>query len=80
MTKTTEALTEYTSIDGTEIGEAGSLLVALSAYQPYLSEEFFDALENEIERHLASYRRSCEIVEKEETITHIVKNLEWIEE
>lgn len=79
MTTTIQALEEYTLIDETEHGEAGSHLVALSAYQPYLSEEFFGALSIEIERQLSDYRRSCEIVEKEETITQFVKFLEWIE-
>lgn len=76
---TIEALEEYTSLDDTALGEAGARLAMLYAYKPYLSEEFFDALELEIERKLADYRDTYIIRVKEETITQIVKTLEWIE-
>ena len=85
MDKHTEMLTiiselrHYVELDGTEFGEAGSLMCQLASYSPYVSEKFLNALVKELHNHLNNYKENSKIVEVTvtETVEHKVKRLEW---
>jgi len=83
MDKHTEMLTiiselrHYVELDGTEIGEAGSLMCQLASYSPYVSEKFLKALVKELHNYLDDFKENSKIVEVIETVEHKVKRLEW---
>ena len=75
---TVKALTAYAEIEGTEIGEACSLLISLCGYKNYVSETFEEALRQEVIFQLNFLKERTKIVETEETYTRKCVNLEWL--
>jgi hypothetical protein len=72
-------LREYATLEGSEIGEYCNLLLAISEYRSMQSDSFSKALVEEMEEQLKNFQENCEIVEKEVTSTHLVKELEWFD-
>lgn len=68
---------EYINLEGSELGEACSLLIQMVSYQDYISEEFKEALTKEIKAQFKNFKDNCKIVTKKVKITQIVKELEW---
>jgi hypothetical protein len=68
----------YTNLDGSEIGEVCGLLLQLSRYRNYISDEFQKAVEVEILYQLENFREYSEIITSTETYSREVKTLEWI--
>ena len=73
-------LMDYALLEGSELGEACMHLDDLAGYDYCLSDEFVDALKKETAKQLDMFKTLSRIVEKEETYTHKVKSLEWINE
>ena len=74
---TANTLKDYADLDGTEWGEAMSLLEQLARYSEYLNPEFAKALEIEIADQLQYVVDNAHIVESTETYTRTVRELEW---
>lgn len=70
-------LEEYVQLEGSEIGEACSLLCQLSHYAYCLDDKFVKALDKELASQLKMFREQCTIVEVEEVSTHKYKQLDW---
>ena len=68
---------EYVKLEGSEIGEACYALLQLAKYPDYVSEEFQLAIEKEIDVMLEMFKEETRIVEREETYTRKVVELEW---
>ena len=73
-----EKLKEYADWEGTEIGEMCATLIQLSHYLDYMSESFQKELCNELKSQLDMFETSTKIVERTQTFTRTVKDLEWI--
>lgn len=71
-------LTEYTELEGSEVGEMCNLLLQLHNYTDYFSDEFKEALEIEMKNQLKNFKDKCKIVKREIKSVQIVKELEWI--
>ena len=72
-----EELKKYAELEGAEIGELCYHLCELSRYMDYVSDEFETALHKEIEVQLRNFKENATIVERPETFTQIVTELEW---
>jgi hypothetical protein len=77
MSEMREKLEEYCELENDEHGEAVSLLCQMVSRSDYVNEEFAIALEKEMAEQLATYQERTRIVEREETSTHTVRELEW---
>lgn len=73
--KVTGGLEPYLELEGTELSEAGSLVVHLLGYPDYISDELWESLMREAENLLKTFEEDFEIVEEEYTTTHKVKDL-----
>lgn len=71
------SLEEYAAYDGTEYGETTALLIQLSRYSSFVSEEFLAALTLEMEDQLDNYQTYSTIEETEEVTVRKVKTLVW---
>ena len=72
-----DRLTEYTEIEGSEVGELCELLIKLSEYQIYMSIEFQSALLEELKLKYANFNENSTIVKREVTTTSTITELEW---
>ena len=72
-----EELEEYASWEGSELGEMTNALIHLSHYPDYITEDLLKCLYREMQYTLMMFKRDTEWVEREETITRKVKELEW---
>jgi hypothetical protein len=75
-----EELGTYTSLQYDEMSEACNMLMVLTGYQDYISDEFKKALLKELERQHKNYDENCEIVEHVETKEHKFMELVWKDE
>lgn len=71
-------LETYANIEGSEIGEMCRMLVGLSHYTDFLSDDFLVVLSTELEEQLDNFKEYSTIVETEEVFTRKVISLEWI--
>jgi len=78
LLKLSDELQEYTDIERTELGEACLLLTSLISYGDYISEQFSQALEREIEAQLKNFKENSRIVESEISGKRKYIDLEWI--
>ena len=79
--KIAEELTQYAELEGSELGEACELLVALSRhYEDYLTKDFIKVLRVEMFEQLENFKASSKIVERTETVSYnrTFKELEWL--
>lgn len=76
--KIIEELEDYATLDGTEIGEACFLLMRLTNYPDYVSDEFYNSLEKEIKEQLDNFKTYTQIVEFEETVITKRRELEHL--
>lgn len=60
-----ETLEYAAQLQNTEVGEAWQLLVDISKYSDYLSEEFSKAIDNEIVTQVDIIKNDYEIIEEE---------------
>ena len=67
----------YSELEETEVGEMCELLIRLYSFGDYYSEAFAQALENEIREQLINFRNNSEIIVKNVSIKHIIKELVW---
>ena len=74
---TADELKKYAQATGDELGETCSLLIQLSGYPSYLSENFYDVLCHEIEGQLLNFKTHSRIVEKSEMVEQKWKQIEW---
>lgn len=75
-----EKLQKYIDLDGTELGDCASSLIALyESYVDYVSPKFLRALELELKDQLNNFEENCEIVEREIEKKEVrkVKELVW---
>ena len=72
-----EQLEDYVSLEGTEIGEACGALCLLASRLDYLSEEFQRAVDKELVEQLKMFQEQTTIVERQETRTFTVRELDW---
>ena len=70
-------LSDYADLDGTEWGEAMTLLTQLNQYSDYLNTDFARALTTEIADQLLYVQEHTRIVENTETYTRTVREIEW---
>lgn len=75
---TLKDLQEYAELDGTEWGEAMTLVCQLYGYEGYINDKLFKQLEKEIKSQLAAISQQFIIVEDTETITRKFKRLEQL--
>lgn len=75
-----EQLEEYVKLEGSEIGEACSLLCQLAHYSYCISDELVKALDKELVEQLTMFKEQTTIIERTETRTQTYRELEWIEE
>jgi len=73
-----QELEKYLRLEGTEIGDACAALLNVSYYPDYVSKEFQKAIEKEIKSQLEMFKEQTRIVEREETYTRKVVELEWV--
>ena len=71
-------LIDFASLDGCETGELCGYLCSVSQYPDYMSDDFYVSLKTEIRRHLKGFKANYKIVEREETFTRKVIDLEYI--
>ena len=71
-------LANYARLEGSEIGEACSILLSANGYQDYFSDEFNSAVEKELSEHLKTFRENSVISEREITYTEKVRELVWV--
>lgn len=69
----------YTELEGTEIGEACTLLHRLAHYAYCLDDKFVKALDKELASQLSMFKDQCTIVERTETQTIKYRELEWFD-
>ena len=76
-----EKLEVYADLEGCELGEATSFLIAGPRFIDHLSDEFMASLEKEMQELLNKYTTEAEIVDHEEEIvrTVTVRELVWHE-
>jgi hypothetical protein len=72
-----QQLVEYANLDGSELGEACSILIQMWDYRDYISNEFKEALEKELKTQVKNFKDNCKIVTKKVKLTQVVKELEW---
>jgi len=72
-----EQLEVYVDLEGTEIGEACNALCLVASRMEYLSEEFQAAVDKELVEQLKMFQEQTTIVERQETRTYTVRNLDW---
>lgn len=72
-------LQNYAQLEGTELGEACSLLCRLYNYSPYLGESFNKSLLDEIRGQLHNFVAHSKIVTRVETTKLNIQELEWDE-
>ena len=71
-------LAEYASVEGSEIGELCNTLDLLFGYRSYfISKNMERVLRQEIKAQLKNFRDHARIVEREQTYTHTIRELEW---
>lgn len=70
-------LTKYSELENTELGEVCELLIQIVNLRYYISEEFKQALEKEMEAQLQNFKAKCKIVTRKVKTTEIIKELEW---
>lgn len=77
----TDELDKYTYLGNDELSEVGELLATLTMKADYVSEEFYKALEAEINAQVKNYKENSVITDHEETktITHKFQSLDWID-
>jgi len=75
-----EELGTFTSLQYDEMSEACHLLIGLTGYQDYISDEFKKALLKELEKQHKNYDDNCVIVECVETREHKWTEIEWIDD
>jgi len=75
-----EKLTEYLELSHDELTEVGHLLVQLSTYPDYISDQCLAAIADEMRLLLEDYRLNYKIVEKEVVENRIVRELVYKEE
>jgi hypothetical protein len=73
---TAKDLQEYAELDGTEWGEAMTLLCQLQRYEGYINDKLFKQVQKEIKSQLAAISQQFIIVEDTETFTRKFKRLE----
>ena len=77
-----DELSEYTELEGTELGEYCNSLLLLRDYNEAhgMNEEFSIAIDKEIAVQLAAFKKYSRIVEKTEEVTEprTYKELEWL--
>lgn len=71
------ALLQYAYIENTELGEVCAALCDVASYPDYISTEFFEAVEKEIDKQLENFKKNSRVVEEEEITTQTVSRLEW---
>ena len=70
-------LQKYSELEGTEIGEFCTILCQIAQYPDYMTDEFFAAIEKEIDAQLDNFKTNATIVETPKTVTHTIVELEW---
>lgn len=78
LLKLCEELESYTQWECDSQTETCDLLIAMANYPDYVSDEFYDAVGQEIADKLENYKKYSRIIEKEELVKQKVKYLEWI--
>ena len=79
MLKLRGELEKYIELECSEISEVVDTLLKLTEYQPYISEEFYDAVILELKDTLTMFKERTKIVTKTRTrtLTDEYKELEW---
>jgi hypothetical protein len=72
-----EELREFAALEGCELGECVSILLALTKYPSYISDVLKDALATEVSRIYRHFQEHAEIVTTEETVTRTFRELLW---
>ena len=81
MTDLVEQLREYAEIEGSEVGEFLRALCSMASVMSYgASDQFRDAHNTEVQKHLAYMRAHTRIVKKMETRKIEVVDLEWLDD
>lgn len=75
--KIAQQLNSYSQYELSETGEVCKMLTQLSVYVSYVSEEFYQALCEEMESQFKNFKRHSRLVERTETTTETYKVLEW---
>lgn len=70
-------LEKYADLDGSELGEYCIALISVYNRRDYASPEFETLLDEELSRQLTYFKENCEIVERTETFTRKIRDLEW---
>lgn len=75
--KLCDKLKEYADLENDEIGEVCQIMIDLTGYISYVSEDFYKALIKEIKDKLEFFKENTEIVENPVTFHKKVRDLEW---
>ncbi|MGH2613543.1 MAG: hypothetical protein ACRDFB_10925 [Rhabdochlamydiaceae bacterium] len=70
-------LEKYVELEGSEWGSTAAALIQLWHYRTLLSDAVVKALEKEISDWLIDVKNNATIVERKETITEVITELEW---
>lgn len=73
-------ISDYASLDQTEVGSSAMLIAELLEQATYLSDEFTEALVKEANEVLAHFMENSRIVETVETREYTYKSLEWYDD
>ena len=75
-----ETLAECSGLEGTEVGEAWSMLAAAWNHRDCFGDAFVKALGMEILGQAKRIGDECEVVEEEQTIKRNIRRLKWKDE
>jgi len=75
--KIVDELTEYANLEGSEVGEACRLLIALAGYESYLGDSFYLALVGELHDQLKNFKEHATIREEEIISRQIHRVIDW---
>ncbi len=77
LRKLANELTKYSELEGSEVGEICHLLIQITNFPDYISDDFKEALKKEMKAQLQNFKDNCKIVTKKVKYSEIVKTLEW---
>jgi len=79
MDEDIQELHKYAELENSELGEICRLLCIMAeSYQPHLSEDFQQALADEIVAQLVHFKQFSKIVEVTTNRVEIIDILEWL--
>lgn len=70
-------LKEYAELEGSEVGEVCNLLLQITSYRSYVSDEFIESLEKEMKAQLKNFKDNCKIITRKVKSTQTIKELDW---